>query len=280
MRDVLRRWLRLGRRDSAPGLSTDRSDQGSPLDGHLSGAPDQVALVREDIASPGDQPGDLATPPETRWSSDAAEARVRDLLSSDAVSASTRIALTTRLDALARPPMVVGSYLSASEVVTLRALSERLVPQADRELRVDLVAAIDARLAADRGDGWRYDALPADNQSLRHGLVGLDQAARELHHTIFADLSADQQDAVLQRVQAGTPPGEMWRSLPADRWFEVVLAECCQTYYADPLSQDEIGYVGYADLPSWQAIGLDQREDRERVAARTSLDLNEGMSGV
>lgn len=198
------------------------------------------------------------------------------MLSSDAVSEATRIALTARLDALARPPMVVGSHLSADEVVTLRALTERLIPQADRELRVDLVAAIDARLAADRGDGWRYDALPADSQSLRRGLVGLDEAARELHDLTFADLSGDQQDAVLQLVQTGTPPGETWRTLPAERWFEEVLAECSQIYYADPLSQDEIGYVGYADLPSWQAIGLNQRDEREPILTRPRPALNEG----
>jgi len=250
------------------------------LDGQLPGATDPAQLNEVSITFSDDKPHGLLPAPETRWASDAAETRVRALLSSEAVSEATRIALTARLDALTRPPMVVGSHLSADEVVTLRALSERLVPQSDRKLKVDLVAAIDARLAADQGDGWRYDALPADTHSLRRGLVGLDETARELHEMAFADLSSDWQDAVLRLVQTGTPPGRTWRTLPAERWFEDVLTECCEIYYADPLSQDEIGYVGYADLPSWQAIGLNQREDRERVAARTTIDLNGGMSGV
>ena len=31
----------------------------------------------------------------------------------------------------------------------------------------------------------------------------------------------------------------------------------------DPLAQEEIGYVGLADLPSWTKIGLNEKEDRE-----------------
>jgi hypothetical protein len=42
-----------------------------------------------------------------------------------------------------------------------------------------------------------------------------------------------------------------------------MLAEVTQTFYAHPLAQEEIGYVGMADLPSWRAIGLDQLDDRE-----------------
>ena len=161
----------------------------------------------------------------------------------------------------------------------MRALTDRLISQTGRERKVDLVAAIDGRLAAKRGDGWRYDDLPADGEALRRGLAGLDEAARELHATTFSALTADQQDELLRLVQAGAPPGDIWRTLPADRWFEDVLAACCEITYADPIVQDEIGYVGYADLPSWQAIGLDQREDRERDAVPADQNVNGGPAG-
>ncbi len=233
----------------------------------------------------GDLPVTAGDPGSTRFvpSGDGrsgAEARVRALLASEAVSRPTRIALTARLDALDRSPIVVGRSLSAAEVVTLRAVADRLVPQTDRERKVDLVAAIDARLAVNRGDGWRYDALPADDESLRRGLAGLDEAARDLHAVGFGELPAARQDEILRLVQTGTPPGEIWRMLPADRWFEDVLAECCEIYYADPIAQDEIGYVGYADLPSWQAIGLDQREDRERDAGPVAPPTNGRPAGA
>ena len=42
-----------------------------------------------------------------------------------------------------------------------------------------------------------------------------------------------------------------------------MLAELTETYYAHPLAQEEIGYVGMADLPAWTKIGLNEREERE-----------------
>ena len=70
-------------------------------------------------------------------------------------------------------------------------------------------------------------------------------------------------DTVLQLVQAGKAPGEAWQTLPAGRFFEELLAELTELYYAHPLAQEEIGYVGLADLPSWTKIGLNEKEDRE-----------------
>jgi len=55
----------------------------------------------------------------------------------------------------------------------------------------------------------------------------------------------------------------MWRTLPAARFFEELLAEVVETYYAHPLAQEEIGYAGMADAPGWRAIGLDEREERD-----------------
>ena len=274
---MLRRWLRLGRR--AP-------DAGSEPDGSPASRLAEVNEVTKRPEPPGPDRIGIASDPvgldpvASSAGRPGPEERVRALLGSDAVSAATRIALTARLDALHRPPIVLGRSLSAEEVATLRAATDRLIPQADRDRPVDLVAAIDARLAADRGDGWRYDALPADGESLRRGLAGLDEAARELHALGFAGLAATQQDDVLRLVQTGNPPGDVWRTLPAGRWFEDLLAECCETYYADPISEDEIGYVGYADLPSWQAIGLDQREDRERDAVPATPHMNGRPDGV
>lgn len=211
--------------------------------------------------------------PDDPTNLDAAELRVRALLASGAVTPATRRVLTARLDALARPPMAVGIRLSAAQVTTLRAVIGRLVPQSDRSRPVDIVAAIDARLAAGRTDGWRYDALPPDTGALTHGLTGLDEAARERYALDFADLPPTRQDAILELVQNGTVPGESWRSMPPMRWFEELLAEAVETFYADPLAQDEIGYVGYADLPDWRAIGLDQRDQRESIPARGASTL-------
>jgi gluconate 2-dehydrogenase gamma chain len=43
-----------------------------------------------------------------------------------------------------------------------------------------------------------------------------------------------------------------------------MLAELTENYYSHPWAQDEIGYVGYADLPSWVNIGLNEKDAREQ----------------
>ena len=79
----------------------------------------------------------------------------------------------------------------------------------------------------------------------------------------FLDLAAADRDRVISAVQDGDPPGEAWRALPAKRFFEDLLAAVTEAFYAHPLSQEEIGYAGYADARGWQAIGLGERELRE-----------------
>ena len=195
---------------------------------------------------------------------EAREGFVRAILASGAVSPATRAVMTARLNALREPPITTGAVLTAAEVTTLRAALDRLIPQDDRALPVDLVRGIDERLAAGLGDGWRYDALPPDAEALRRGITGLDEAARASGPGEFADLAAGAQDEILRQVQGGFAAGPTWRTLRGDRWFEEVLVVATVIYYADPLSLDEVGFVGYADLPSWQHIGLNERDARER----------------
>ena len=55
--------------------------------------------------------------------------------------------------------------------------------------------------------------------------------------------------------------------MDAGRFFEELLAELTENYYAHPLAQEEIGYVGMADLPKWVNIGLNEKDDREVAAS-------------
>jgi hypothetical protein len=42
-----------------------------------------------------------------------------------------------------------------------------------------------------------------------------------------------------------------------------MLAELTEYYYAHPLAQEEIGYVGMADAHGWTRLGLNELEPRE-----------------
>ena len=186
---------------------------------------------------------------------------VRALLDTPHVSEATRAAVQARLDA---PAAYVPQFLAPETYTLLEAVAARLFPQPDRpEQPIALAPAVDQRLAEGRADGWRYDALPPDREAYRLGLGGIQEIAQALSQADFTALSAAQQDAVLQALTSGTPPGKTWETLDASRFFEEMLAELTETYYAHPLAQEEIGYVGMADLPAWTKIGLNEREERE-----------------
>ena len=175
------------------------------------------------------------------------------------VTAPTRTALRARMD---KAPVIEPRFLGAQEFRLLAAVCDRLLGETGPR-RIDVAGAIDARLAAGTTDGWRYDALPDDGTALRRGLAGIDEAARLLARAPFLDLAGADQDRVIAAVAAGDPPGAAWDALPASRFFEDLLAGATEAFYAHPLAQEEIGYVGYADARGWQAIGLDAREPRE-----------------
>lgn len=183
---------------------------------------------------------------------------VAALLDSDHVSEPTRAALTARCDAAPGLPR----WFSTAEMALLRTVCARLLPV---EPAVEVAAAIDGRIADGTGNGWRFDALPVDGEAYRLGLRGISQSAQALFADEFAALSGGNQDAVLRAVQAGQPDGEAWAQVDAARFFKELLGEAAELYYAHPAAQEAIGYAGFADLPGWTAIGLNEREAREPV---------------
>lgn len=188
---------------------------------------------------------------------------IHSLLEGAHVSPATRAALTARLDT---PPVAVPRFLTPAEFRTLRAACARLLPDPRPQSPIDVAGPMDARLAADKSDGWRYDTMPDDRAAMRAGLAGLDSTAGSVAACAFADAPAAVQDTVLAAVQAGAPPGPAWK-LPPARFFEDLLAEATEVFFAHPLAQARIGYTGMADFPGWTRIGLDQREPDGREDA-------------
>jgi gluconate 2-dehydrogenase gamma chain len=185
---------------------------------------------------------------------------VRALLATEHVSAVTRAVLQARLD---EPADYQPQFFAPETFALLEAVAARLLPQPERKMPIALAPAIDQRLVDGRADGWRYDALPPDREAFRLGLGGIQEIAQELFKIDFLQLTTEQQDAVLKALADSQPPGPTWQELNAGRFFEELLCELTETYYAHPLAQEEIGYVGLADQPSWTKIGLNEYESRE-----------------
>jgi len=168
---------------------------------------------------------------------------VIDLLNSDRVTPATRKAL---LDRLNQPPVTEPKFFDEVEFSRLQLACNQLVPQSVDRL-IDIAGPIDIRLANGTTNGWRYDDLPNDGEAYRLFLTGINQTAEAMFDQSFDSITAEQRDAVLLAVQQGEATGPAWQQLPADRFFEELLAEVTEVYYSHPLAQQQIGYTGMAD---------------------------------
>ena len=179
-------------------------------------------------------------------------------LASAAVTPATARALRERLT-----PPPFEAVLDDGTLALLAAVCDRLVPQPDRAVPIDVADGVHRRLAGP-GDGWRYAALPDDRTATVQGLAAIDASAVAMFGAGFATLPTMQRDAVLTAVQAGAVTG--WNGPDPQRFFAELLATAAEAYWSHPLAQEEIGYLGMADVPGWTAIGLDERQPPEPVA--------------
>jgi gluconate 2-dehydrogenase gamma chain len=184
---------------------------------------------------------------------------VRGLLQTNAVTPPTRKALTERLEKAVTTPRFFE--LPAFELLSL--ICDRLVAQDSGIRIVEIAWFIDERLADKASDGWRYDCMPPDEQMYLTGLKGMTETATCLFEKPFQDLTVAQQTEVLKSIQKGIAPGEIWKRLPAKRFFEELLAETTEIFYSYPVVQEEMGYVGMADAQGWTKIGLNEQEEME-----------------
>ncbi len=135
-------------------------------------------------------------------------------------------------------------FFTTEEARTVEAISERLIPtdQDPGAAWAGVVHYIDRQL------GVRFNFRPF-RELYRQGLAGVDQASAALFHARFVELTSEQQAAVLKALQRGKPPGEIWKQVSAQQFFEAVLNHTMQGYYGDPR------HGGNRDGVGWRALG-------------------------
>lgn len=180
------------------------------------------------------------------------------LIRSTRVTDRTREVLLQR--ALSPDRGYVPQSVSRSSFAVLRAVVQRLIPQAEGEDFIDIAATLDAGLSGGRGDGWRYASMPPDDVALALGLQLIETTAQSQHDLSFTALDPADQDALLSKVQKGEllSPG-----LDASRWFEDLLAEATEIYVSHPATLAAMGFSGIAFLPRWPQIGLNMAQSWE-----------------
>ena len=191
---------------------------------------------------------------------------LQSLLDSRHVSPATRRALADRLGPDTGWPD--PAIFTDQQRETLTAVALRLIPDIDGLPRPNLAKTFEYRIASPQGKGWRYAGLPPDVDTHRR-LLGLieSQSAQALGHSFRAISDADQ-DAILLRLQSG----DARSPFDTARAFEEMSAAMVECYASDPAVVVALGYVGFADLPAWERIGLDERDDRDISATPSEID--------
>lgn len=141
-------------------------------------------------------------------------------------------------------------FFSPAELELMTVVCNRILPQDDRDdlHKIPVVNYIDERLYVDRLDGYRFEGMPSDQEAHRLGLQGITEVAQHLFRRRFLDLSPLDQESVLKTLHDGNPPAghEVWRRMPVERFWLLLVQDVVGAYYAHPYAWDEIGFGGPA----------------------------------
>jgi gluconate 2-dehydrogenase gamma chain len=132
--------------------------------------------------------------------------------------------------------------LSPAEWKTLEAITGRIIPSDEQPGAIDAycVNFIDKALANEDAEMKPLYQL---------GLAGTDAVAQAAHGLVFADLGAEQQDALLGTLERGEAAGWPEAGEASQRFFEAVRVHTITGFLADPK------YGGNRDEVGWQVSG-------------------------
>src|ERR1700728_3261947 len=115
-------------------------------------------------------------------------------------------------------------FLTADEFQTVEALAARIVPQPSSRSAIPVAAFVDEKLHQRTQDGYRQAGMPREDEAWRRGLKALDAEADLAFHARFRDLTADNQDLLLARMQKGELRATAWGSMRSNVFFKTRLA--------------------------------------------------------
>lgn len=125
-----------------------------------------------------------------------------------------------------------------------------LVPQTDRtaDRQIPIVAALDHRLATGQTVGYRYQSMPPDPAVYAIGIEAIDLEAEHRYRGRFVVLPYAQRDQVLKAIHDGKPQAapQIWKRMSVHRFWQMIMGDAIDAYYAHPWAWDEIGFGGPA----------------------------------
>ena len=143
-------------------------------------------------------------------------------------------------------------FLTVEEAKTLEAICGQIIPE-DQDpgaIQAGAVNYIDRQLVGH---------LKRHQKAYRQGLIGVDQSSLTLQGGKFRDLSAEKQLLVLQALEKGEAPGEVWKQRSSKAFFALVVDHTMQGFYGDPR------HGGNRDAVSWKMLDLPYPPVRGRL---------------
>jgi gluconate 2-dehydrogenase gamma chain len=133
--------------------------------------------------------------------------------------------------------------LSDEEARTLEAICERIIPsdQDPGAAWAGVVTYIDRQLA---GPFRRL------RKSYHLGLAGTNGTSQAMFGKPFVELTAQQQDSVLQAMDSGKARGDHWKQFSAKSFFDLAVSHTMQGFYGDPR------HGGNRERVSWKMLRL------------------------
>lgn len=146
------------------------------------------------------------------------------------------------------PPM---RFFNEEQWTFWTVVFDHLVPQSDRteDRRIPLVAALDHRLSENRTSGYRFEDMPHDRLVYRSlGMHAINAEAQARYADDFLALDHLAQEIVLRTIHDGRPIAgkDIWAHMSVHRFWQLLMSDAVEAYYAHPWAWDEIGYGGPA----------------------------------
>ncbi len=141
-------------------------------------------------------------------------------------------------------------FFTPEEARTLAAVADRILPQDDRteSHRIAILPDIDKRLHENRIEGYQYEDMPSDREAYKLAAQAFEQMAQDVYGKHFCDLPTLEQEKLVLSLHDGEPAGakKLWKQMNVERFWTMLVSDCCSVYYAHPYAWDEVGFGGPA----------------------------------
>ncbi len=143
-------------------------------------------------------------------------------------------------------------FLTVDEARTLAAICDQIIPpdQDPGAAWAGVVNYIDRQLCGP------FKHL---RKTYRQGIAAVDGSSRALFGASFADLTSARQVELLTMMEEGRVPGEVWKHMPSNEFFGLLVDHTMQGFYGDPR------HGGNRDGVSWKMLDLSYPPIRGRL---------------